>query len=159
MKKSKLLNTSIVDNTGARMQPSVYVGEGTAFKSGDILDANATAWLINHEIENITPSEGGADSKVDKAGDTMTGTLNINNNAAIKMWGGDVIAYAGDKVSFGNIANRTQIRANDHINVTTQNDVWTVWDSGNLDKASILSRISQLEDKVAALEQSTAEVA
>lgn len=107
MKKSKLLNISVVDNRGLRVTPNVIVGESNGYTSGDILDANATAWLINHEIENITPSEGGADSKVDKAGDTMTGTLNINNNSAIKMWGGDVIAYTVDKISFGNIANPT----------------------------------------------------
>jgi len=159
MKKSKLLNISVVDNRGLRVTPNVIVGESNGYISGDILDANATAWLINHEIENITPSEGGADSKVDKAGDTMTGTLNINNNSAVKMWGGDVIAYAGNKISFGNIANSTQIRANDHINVTTQSNTWTVWDSGNLDKNDILSRISQLETKVAALEQPAVETA
>lgn len=46
MKKSKLLNTSILDNTRARIQPSLIVGESNGYKSGDILDANAVVELV-----------------------------------------------------------------------------------------------------------------
>lgn len=46
MKKSKLLNTSILDNTRVRIQPSLIVGESNGYKSGDILDANAVVELV-----------------------------------------------------------------------------------------------------------------
>ena len=46
MKKSKLLNTSILDNTRARIQPNLIVGESNGYKSGDILDANAVVELV-----------------------------------------------------------------------------------------------------------------
>ena len=41
MIKSKLQNTTILDNTGTRVQPNVIVGEYNGYASGDILDANA----------------------------------------------------------------------------------------------------------------------
>lgn len=53
MKKTKLMNTSVVDNTGARIQPSVVIGEYNGHVSGDILDANATSSLIDEKIEGI----------------------------------------------------------------------------------------------------------
>lgn len=43
--KSKLLNTSLVNNVGARVQPHVIVGPYRGFTSGDILDANAVAMM------------------------------------------------------------------------------------------------------------------
>lgn len=46
MKKSKLLNTSILDNTRVRIQPNLIVGESNGYKSGDILDANAVVELV-----------------------------------------------------------------------------------------------------------------
>lgn len=52
MKKSKLLNTSILDNTRARIQPSLIVGESNGYKSGDILDANAVVELVKMHSGN-----------------------------------------------------------------------------------------------------------
>lgn len=53
MRTSKT-NLSVIDNTGARVQPRIVVGEnaGAGYKSGDILDANA---VINEipDVDNI----------------------------------------------------------------------------------------------------------
>lgn len=66
-----------------------------------------------------------------KAGDTMTGPLNFTSNSAIYLNDKLAVAWADDKISFGNSNNSTQIRSNDHINIKTGNNNWTVWDSGN----------------------------
>ena len=34
-------NLSVIDNTGARIQPRIVIGDSAGYKSGDILDANA----------------------------------------------------------------------------------------------------------------------
>lgn len=52
MKKSKLLNTSILDNTRVRIQPNLIVGESNGYKSGDILDANAVVELVKKHSGN-----------------------------------------------------------------------------------------------------------
>ena len=44
--KSKLLNTSLVNNVGARVQPHVWIGPYHGFVSGDILDANSVAMMV-----------------------------------------------------------------------------------------------------------------
>lgn len=41
-------NLSVIDNTGARIQPRIIIGDNAGYKSGDILDANA----VTAEIEN-----------------------------------------------------------------------------------------------------------
>lgn len=75
MRTSKT-NLSVIDNTGARVQPRIVVGESAdaGYKSGDILDANAVInempdvdgmyeSIDNHE-ERITALENGGDSCV-----------------------------------------------------------------------------------------------
>jgi hypothetical protein len=46
MRKSKLNNMSVLDNTGQRIIPNLIVGEPNGYSSGDILDANAAVQLI-----------------------------------------------------------------------------------------------------------------
>lgn len=60
MIKSKLLNTSILNNLGQRIQPNVIVGDSNGFSSGDILDANA----IVQALKDGT-IEGGSSSNVE----------------------------------------------------------------------------------------------
>lgn len=52
MSKTKT-NISVKDNTGARVEASVIVGPAAGYVSGDILDANATANLINEVAGDI----------------------------------------------------------------------------------------------------------
>lgn len=61
MRKSNLLNTSILDNLGQRIQPNVIVGDPNGFLSGDILDANA----ITQALKDGT-IEGGFNSSVEE---------------------------------------------------------------------------------------------
>ena len=58
MRKSKIYNTSIIDNTGARTAPVIIVGEYNGFKSGEILDANALVQAIKDGRIAIGPSSG-----------------------------------------------------------------------------------------------------
>lgn len=62
MKKSKLLNTSILDNTRVRIQPNLIVGESNGYKSGDILDANAVVELVK-KYSGGSKDEDFADTK------------------------------------------------------------------------------------------------
>lgn len=52
MNKTKT-NISVRDNTGARVEASVIVGNAAGYVSGDILDANATANLIDEATKGI----------------------------------------------------------------------------------------------------------
>ena len=155
--KSKLLNTSLVNNVGARVQPHVLIGSYRGFTSGDILDANAVAMMMESGGGSIDPESMAAALalKVSKVGDTMTGPLNFNSNNAIKISGTDAVAFAGGKMSFGNITNPTQIRSNDHIQVTTRDNVWTVWDSGNLDPTQFATeeQVSKIETNIEDINQ------
>jgi hypothetical protein len=52
MKKSKT-NISILDNVGGRVKPSIILGGGARFQSGDLLDANAVAKIVADEAAQI----------------------------------------------------------------------------------------------------------
>lgn len=55
-------NISVKNNLGYRVNVDMEVGENKGFSSGDILDANATAKLIEDKIGEVV---GGASSSVD----------------------------------------------------------------------------------------------
>lgn len=46
-------NISVLDNTGARTNASIIVGDYNGYTSGDILDANSTAKLVDDRIEDV----------------------------------------------------------------------------------------------------------
>lgn len=56
MNKSKT-NVSVVDNVGIRRNIDIIVGNGGAYRSGDILDANATIKLIQQLSGNAAELE------------------------------------------------------------------------------------------------------
>lgn len=191
MRKSKLTNVSVLDNTGARIVPSMVIGESAGYASGDILDANATNELVQSKIQEVDPEGISEDiqelktllgtntedltnavdtyrevkdflsdvqndtplpqllaAKVAKSGDTLTGALNFTTNSAIKLSGADAVAYTAGYMSFGNTANPTQIRSNDHIEITTRNNSWTVWDSGNFDATAVSTSLDNLSTHI-----------
>lgn len=97
-------------------------------------EVNNTLTTINNNISDLQTNKADKtqlNNYVLKSGDTMSGTLNFSTNNAISIQNTQAVAWAGGRMSFGNIYNPTQIRSNDHINITTRDNVWTVWDSGN----------------------------
>ena len=61
MNKTKL-NLSVKNSAGIIVKPSIIVGEGGQYSSGDILDANAIVALIDSKIANVV---GGATTAAD----------------------------------------------------------------------------------------------
>lgn len=97
-------------------------------------EVNNTLTTINNNISDLQTNKADKtqlNNYVLKSGDTMTGTLNFSTNNAISIQNTQAVACAGGRMSFGNVYNPTQIRSNDHINIKTGNNNWTVWDSGN----------------------------
>lgn len=88
-----------------------------------------------------------------KSGDTMTGTLNFDINPAISIKNILAVALSDDKMSFGNVNNLTQICSNDHINIKTDSNNWTVWDSGNFDPKVLERNITNNETAISTLNQ------
>lgn len=74
MSKTKT-NISVKDNTGARVEASVIVGNASGYVSGDILDANATANLINEAVDNIDEAFDGAIGELDRAVEILGGQV------------------------------------------------------------------------------------
>ena len=71
-------NISVRDNTGARVEASVIVGNAAGYVSGDILDANATANLINEATEGISEDIG---ELIEQLGEQVEDIADDVNNA------------------------------------------------------------------------------
>lgn len=59
MRKHRLQGASIIDNTGARKNPVIVVGDYNGFSSGEMLDANAIVQMIKDlKIPSYNPGSG-----------------------------------------------------------------------------------------------------
>lgn len=104
MKKSKLQNVSVVDNTGIRVQPSMLIGDYAGYASGDILDANATSQLISNKIQNSGSNQTSGDIENDieelqQGLDTFRDRID-----------GTILKLRGDIGTLENIAYRQNLR-------------------------------------------------
>lgn len=74
MSKTKT-NISVKDNTGARVEASVIVGNASGYVSGDILDANATSDLISGAVDDIADQFDTIIGQLDDSIDAVSGRV------------------------------------------------------------------------------------
>lgn len=64
--RSSKTNLSVIDNTGARIQPRIIIGDNAGYKSGDILDANAMMNEVTKEMPDVDDMQEQIDALEEK---------------------------------------------------------------------------------------------
>lgn len=123
-KKSTINTAYIVDGTGNQVNQALRASDFSAWSvvqrnaSGQILAADAT---VANGVTNKQQMEAADALKVSKAGDTMTGRLNIANSAAQTAFAqtraGNVIAHGATATGNFNVTNETT--STEMLNVLT----------------------------------------